>query len=246
MKMKNMETTLEKMDKCILNSLAFLDNKTVYVSIIFILFLYNSCLFSNINKFVSNLYDHAVVKVLVLLLIIYVSRKSCLIGILLTLSFVISLSYNSIMENFVSGYNSHENSFGEVDNNDNQFNESFVDRNHHDMLHKEKIEHRHQDRVDHRHERNNNLMNSEMEEHKNIHSEESKESFSNNLFMNEMRVNNETNDESVKSDCLNNYMPKYEGLSNLCDTVSTFKDSLDAQGLNHLNGYEKQEGYLIK
>ena len=238
MKMKNMETTLEKMDKCVLNSLSFLDNKTVYVSIIFILFLYNSCLFSNINKFVSNIYSHAVVKVLVLLLIIYVSRKSYLIGILLALSFVISLSYNSIMEHFVSGYNSHENSFAEVNNDSN---ESFVDSNHHAMFHKEKIEHKHQQNVDHRHERIN-----EMEEHRNSHSEESKESFSNNLFMNEMRENNETNNGSVKSDCLNNYMPKYEGLSNLCDTVSTFKDSLDAQGLNHLNGYEKQEGYLIK
>ena len=220
--MKNMETTLEKMDKCVLNSLSFLDNKTVYVSIIFILFLYNSCLFSNINKFVSNIYSHAVVKVLVLLLIIYVSRKSYLIGILLALSFVISLSYNSIMENFVSGFNSHENSFAEVNN---ESNENFTEKNG-NMVEEHRMNH--------------------SEEHRNSQSEESKESFSNNLFMNEMRENNETNNESVKSDCLNNYMPKYEGLSNLCDTVSTFKDSLDAQGLNHLNGYEKQEGYLIK
>lgn len=230
MKMKNMETTLEKMDKCVLNSLSFLDNKTVYVSIIFILFLYNSCLFSNINKFVSNIYSHAVVKVLVLLLIIYVSRKSYLIGILLALSFVISLSYNSIMENFVSGFNSHENSFAEVNN---KSNENFTEKNG-NMVEEHKMNHSEEHR------------NSHSEEHKNSHSEESKESFSNNLFMNEMRVNNETNNDSVKSDCLNNYMPKYEGLSNLCDSVSTFKDSLDAQGLNHLNGYEKQEGYLIK
>ena len=114
--MKNIETTLEKMDKCVLNSLVFLDNKIVYVSIIFILFLYNSCLFSNINKFGSNVYEHSIVKVIVLLLIIYVSRKSTLIGILLALSFVISLTYNSIMEHFVSGYNSNENSFAEVNN----------------------------------------------------------------------------------------------------------------------------------
>ena len=219
--MKNIETTLEKMDKCVLNSLVFLDNKIVYVSIIFILFLYNSCLFSNINKFGSNVYEHSIVKVIVLLLIIYVSRKSTLIGILLALSFVISLTYNSIMENFVSGYNSNENSFAEVNN---EMNESFTEKN--KNMQEENMNH-------------TNMEHTNMEQN-----EESKESFSNNLFMNEMRET-ESN-ESSKTDCLNNYMPKYEGLSNLCNTVSTYKDSLDAQGLNHLNGYEKQDGYLIK
>jgi len=219
--MKNIETTLEKMDKCVLNSLVFLDNKIVYVSIIFILFLYNSCLFSNINNFGSNVYEHSVVKVIVLLLIIYVSRKSTLIGILLALSFVISLTYNSIMENFVSGYNSNENSFAEVNN---EMNESFTEKN--KNMQEENMNH-------------SNMEHTNMEQN-----EESKESFSNNLFMNEMRET-ESNEPS-KTDCLNNYMPKYEGLSNLCNTVSTYKDSLDAQGLNHLNGYEKQDGYLIK
>lgn len=219
--MKNIETTLEKMDKCVLNSLVFLDNKIVYVSIIFILFLYNSCLFSNINNFGSNVYEHSVVKVIVLLLIIYVSRKSTLIGILLALSFVISLTYNSIMENFVSGYNSNENSFAEVNN---EMNESFTEKN--KNMQEENMKH-------------SNMEHTNMEQN-----EESKESFSNNLFMNEMRET-ESNEPS-KTDCLNNYMPKYEGLSNLCNTVSTYKDSLDAQGLNHLNGYEKQDGYLIK
>jgi len=221
--MKNIETTLEKMDKCVLNSLVFLDNKIVYVSIIFILFLYNSCLFSNINNFGSNVYEHSVVKVIVLLLIIYVSRKSTLIGILLALSFVISLTYNSIMENFVSGYNSNENSFAEVNN---EMNESFTEKNKNKNMQEENMNH-------------SNMEHTNMEQN-----EESKESFSNNLFMNEMRET-ESN-ESSKTDCLNNYMPKYEGLSNLCNTVSTYKDSLDAQGLNHLNGYEKQDGYLIK
>lgn len=229
--MKNIETTLEKMDKCVLNSLVFLDNKIVYVSIIFILFLYNSCLFSNINKFGSNVYEHSVVKVIVLLLIIYVSRKSTLIGILLALSFVISLTYNSIMEHFVSGYNSHENSFAEVNN---EMNESFTEKN--KNMQEENMNH---SNMEHSNMEHTNMEHSNMEQN-----EESKESFSNNLFMNERRET-ESNEPS-KTDCLNNYMPKYEGLSNLCNTVSTYKDSLDAQGLNHLNGYEKQDGYLIK
>ena len=36
MKLKNVDTSLEKLDKCVLNSLSFLDNKNVYVSIVFV------------------------------------------------------------------------------------------------------------------------------------------------------------------------------------------------------------------
>lgn len=109
MKVKNVDSTLENMDKCILSSLSFLDNKNIYISVIFILFLYNTCLFTNINNFVSDLYENSVVKVIMLLLIIYVSRKSCVIGLLLAISYVISLNFKSIMENFVSGYDSSSN-----------------------------------------------------------------------------------------------------------------------------------------
>ena len=243
--MKNMENALEKMDKCILSSLSFLDNKTVFISIVFILFLYNTCLFSNINKYVGNIYEYHVVKVIILLLIIYVSRKSYLIGILLALSFVISLTYNSIIENFISGYNSNESTYAEVNN---ESNESFVaHHDHDDMLHKGKRKRHLMGKKHHRENMDNMMKNSEMEELMNG-SEESKESFSNNLFMNQHHENRnmDESDEVTSSDCLNNYMPKYEGLSNLCNTVSTFENSLDAQGLNHLNGYEKQDGYLLK
>lgn len=109
MKLKNVDTTLENIDKCVLNSLSFLDNKNIYISVVFILFLFNSCLFSNINNLVSDFYENSIVKVIMLLLIIYVSRKSCVIGLLLAISYVISLNFKSIMENFVSGYDSSSN-----------------------------------------------------------------------------------------------------------------------------------------
>lgn len=109
MKVKNIDSTLENIDKCILCSLSFLDNKNIYISVVFILFLYNTCLFTNINNLVSDFYENSIVKIIMLLLIIYVSRKSCLIGLLLAISYVISLNFKSIMENFVSGYDSSSN-----------------------------------------------------------------------------------------------------------------------------------------
>ena len=74
MKVKNIDSTLENIDKCILCSLSFLDNKNIYISVVFILFLYNTCLFTNINNLVSDFYEKSIVKINMLFLIIYVSR----------------------------------------------------------------------------------------------------------------------------------------------------------------------------
>ena len=208
--MKNVDTGLEKFDKAILNSLSFLDCRNVYISIVFVLFLYNSCLFSNINNFVSGVYENNIVKVVMLLLIIYVSRKSCLIGILLAISYVLSLNYKSIMENFaISGFTNQE--YAPVEEGKSSNNSAGLEM--------ESL--------------NNNLnlgINSEM-----------------NMGMNnsENESFNNQSDSENNSDCMNNYMPKFESVSNVCDSVGTFKDAYDTQGLNNLNGFEKQVGYQI-
>lgn len=115
MKMANLNQSLGKLDNCINNSLKVLDDTNVYVSLLFILFLYNTCLFKNINSYVSSLYDYSVVRVVVLLLIIYVSRKSTCLAILLAMAYVISLYFNSLNENFES---MNMDNYKSVDNND--------------------------------------------------------------------------------------------------------------------------------
>ena len=122
MKIKNVDNTLENIDTTILKSLSLLDDSNVYISIVFILFLYNTCIFKNINNLVSEYYEYPTIRVIVLLLIIYIARKSCLIAILLAISFIISLNYKSIMENFepLSG-NNQENQ----ENQEDEVKESF-------------------------------------------------------------------------------------------------------------------------
>ena len=115
MKMANLNQSLGKLDNCINNSLKVLDDTNVYVSLLFILFLYNTCLFKNINSYVSSLYDYSVVRVVVLLLIIYVSRKSTCLAILLAMAYVISLYFNSLNENFES---MNMDNYKSVDNTD--------------------------------------------------------------------------------------------------------------------------------
>jgi hypothetical protein len=88
-----MDNNIKNFKKIWMNSLFFLDNPIVNVIIVVVLFLYVSCLFDNINNFVGNLYNFSIVRIIVLLLIIYVSPKDTTIAILLTLSYIISVNY---------------------------------------------------------------------------------------------------------------------------------------------------------
>ena len=86
---------LKNVNKVIRNSLGFLDNEYVYSVLVIILVLYNSLLFTNINNFVSNIYNFGLVRVLILVLLVYVSQKSTLLGLLLGLSYLLSVNMNS-------------------------------------------------------------------------------------------------------------------------------------------------------
>ena len=82
------------------NSLMFLDNSIINTIIVTILVLYCSTIFDNINSYIGNLYNFSVVKLVVLLLIIYVSPKDTTIAILLALSYIVSLYFSILSENF--------------------------------------------------------------------------------------------------------------------------------------------------
>jgi hypothetical protein len=83
---------------------SFLDNIHVNIVIIIILILYNSQLFTNINKSIENLYKYNFIKLLILLLITFIASKDTNIAILLGISYIISLNNVSI-EKF--GHNSY-------------------------------------------------------------------------------------------------------------------------------------------
>jgi len=220
MKLKNVDNTLENLDKAVLNSLSFLDNKNIYISVVFILFLYNTCLFSNINNLVSDYYQNSIVKVVVLLLIIYVSRKSCLIGLLLGISFIISLNYKSIMENFESTMfplpNSNEPSEAPFDSNkvSKETNEENMNENFEAPIQQGD---------------NDNL-------NLNQNTPEENESFQNN---------DENQNLLSSKKCNDNYSPLFEQVSDVCKPVSTYDNELNTQGLNNILGYEKLNGSTL-
>jgi len=83
-----------------INSLSLLDNCYVNSTIIIILVLYSSLVFENINMYIGELYNYSIIRVIVLLLIIYISRKDLTIAILLGVSYLVSVYYSSNKESF--------------------------------------------------------------------------------------------------------------------------------------------------
>tara|TARA_Y200000002_G_C22550161_1_gene607862 strand:+ start:179 stop:964 length:786 start_codon:yes stop_codon:yes gene_type:complete len=261
MKLKNVDTSLEKLDKCVLNSLSFLDNKNVYVSIVFVLFLFNTCLFTNINNYVSEVYQNSIVKVLMLLLIIYVSRKSYVIGLLLALSYVISLNYKTIMENFVSGYDSGDKLLHELKDNtqtNSEPNESFM--NHLPSENESFMNHppsENESFMNHPPSENETFMGDLPSENETFMGDLSSENESfmnhpsseNETFMSDLSSENESfMNESIKEkkNCSTiKDATKHQEVNDLCKPVNTFNNSLNAQGINNITGYEKVVGSSI-
>jgi hypothetical protein len=76
-------------------SLNFLDNKTYRYLVIVLLVLYSS--FVSIRYNYSNLFNHWLVRLLFLIVIVYVSMKDVTIGILLAISMLISINYKPVL-----------------------------------------------------------------------------------------------------------------------------------------------------
>jgi hypothetical protein len=54
---------------------------------------------------------------------------------------------------------------------------------------------------------------------------------------NRMPVMSNNNVPSNTSSCMNNYVPQFESVGNLCEPVATYKNELNAQGLNSPEGF---------
>ena len=217
--MKNVDNTLEKMNSTMRQSLGFLDNTNVYVAVVFILFLYNLCVFKNINVMVGNFYEHTIVRIIMLLLVIYVAQKNCVLGLLLGMSYIISLYYNSMMENFENEDMKEEikdrmdTKMSEMNDEEDNSEDDMNDTNVEGFMTKPgmDLDLSNKDIVD-----SNSMDNS---------------SINNNLS---------------KKTCMQNYYPQNENVGDVCSPVATYQGEFNAQGLNEPIGYDdNQGGYTI-
>jgi hypothetical protein len=213
---------IKNINKVWVNSLSFLDNSIVKSVIIIILVLYSSSIFDNINSFVGNIYNFSIVRLLILLVIVYVSPKCPTIGILLGISYVISLSYMVNNENFAPFQ-------------DNKFNYSPVSP------------------TSVQEENQNNYKRNVMVDRSVpaiepffplVNEDDTSKSFDMRLRNTNVNTRSNSNQEhrpsgnvNVPESCMQNYTPQFETVSDVCTPTATFKNELNAQGLNFPEGF---------
>ena len=242
-------------NKGLKNSLKFLDNEMIYWIIVIILFLYNTCIFMNINEFFSNMYEFGIVRVIVLLLVLYTSQKSYLIALLLAMSYIISIYFdkekitkenfltNMETENNFDNYNTEENNMHTEDNFDNHNTEennmhtedNFVNHNNTIKSDEESIHHEEESIHD---KKKIKYHKEKLKYHKEKlkHHEEESKTFTEN-FKSEKKSDLYMNNFLDQTKCLQNYNPDYEKVGDVCEPVATFEGEYNAQGLNYPIGY---------
>lgn len=195
-----MDKSMKSLDKCWNDSLSCLDNIYVKVVLYVVLILFASKYFENINMYFAHLHkNYKFLNIIVLLLIVYLGRKCPVIGILLAICYVISLTHMSSNEKFTSGTSGDDGSSSGGD--DDEDKTMYANAN-------------------------------------------STEDNVENFLPNFMRANEEKEEKSFdfemkknSGDCKSLYTPEFEAVGNVCDSVNTFKDELNAQGLNSPLGF---------
>ncbi len=196
---------IKNINKMWTNSLSFLDNSVIKSIIIIVLILYSSTIFDNINSFVGNIYNFSIIRVVILLLIVYVSPKCPTIGILLGISYLISLNYMVNNENFGSfpGFQQNDTIESPVDDK-TKVRESFFPL---------------------------------------VNENDNANSFDTRLNNTNINTRSNSSEEkqglNVPESCMQNYVPRFESLSDVCSPTSTFKNELNAQGLNFPEGFDQ-------
>ena len=238
---------LKNFKKVWINSLSFLDNCMVQSVIAIVLVLYCSTIFDNINSFIGNLYNFSIIKLVVLLLIVYISPKDTTIAILLALSYVISLSYMVNNEYFDSSTipSQEMDSMGIMPSPQMNVMDNMPSPQMNVM---------------------DNMPSPQMDGMENmtsspqmggmtlpIYNKDLVESFFPMQNNNETSVNfdpivnrqimkNNIHEElpekiNYEKSCMQSYTPMFESVGNVCSPTATFKNELNAQGLNYPEGF---------
>jgi hypothetical protein len=202
---------MKNLKKVWMSSLSILDNSYVNTSICIILVLYCSTIFDNINAFIGNLYNYSIVKIIVLLLIVYISHKDTNIAILLAMSYLISISYMVNTENFSSKMAEEEGIY---------------------KKNNKKI------RVGVEVEEENKSRSRSRKEHFFPMMTENTTTFEENKPNKQIHSTRTTQSAQTSADCMLNYTPTHESVGNVCTPVATFQNELNAQGLNFPEGFD--------
>ena len=207
-----MDSNMKNIKKVWLNSLSFLDNSVINSIIVIILILYSSGIFENINIFIASIYDYSLIRLIILLLIVYFAPKDITIAILLAISYLVSLHFMKHSEHFYS-------------------NSKYVKPEHEERLVKQMAQIALKPSKKETKESFFNFNNIDNEIPPPTHT------VNKTNKTNKMEESYEINNNLPKSACMEMYDPKFEEVSDVCSPTATFKNELNAQGLNFPEGF---------
>ena len=253
-----MDSNMKNLKKTWLNSLSFLDNCTINSIIVVILLLYSSQIFSNINTFIGNFYNLGIIRLIVLALIIYIAPKDPTIAILLAISYIVSLHFMIENEYFVSNGSEEEESkilrTNESMKKSSTLNMGVVQNKPsvNSMSNNQNLEMRTQPLSKNSVNTNSSMkkMTESFIPRPNMYEEQNSDSYkivkkSNptpTITQNQQvqQANKKSSQQNVlnNKECMNMYTPRFESLSDVCTPTATFKNELNAQGLNFPEGFD--------
>lgn len=107
------ENIMDTAQKHIVHALGFLDNKYIRTILIVILIIYNSAIISDVNVAISNIINIPIVKLLLVVVITCLALKDTVLAILLAIALVMSSYYSmNVTENFTDQIKNAVQGFG--------------------------------------------------------------------------------------------------------------------------------------
>lgn len=204
--------------KILTNSLKILDNSYVSCTIIFILVLLASTLFSNINYEIKKLLNHNIIRLIIILLIVWIAPKN------VTMAILIAIIYCSCIHGYkFEGFKSKTTTEEDSDSVESKSSEKKDTK----------------DKKDKKYEKS-----ASKEDFENKDDEEDiQEDFipffmSNNDFEKQYDSGMAT---TTHKSCLSTDPNQFELVGSACSAVSTFDGELNAQGMNSVMGFNMHQ-----
>ena len=239
--------SLKNIEKAWMSSLSCLDNTYVSSIIVFVLVLFLSGIFHNINMFFAGLHKMALFRILVILLVIYIFPKNHLIAILLLACYVLS-QHNADVSKEMFATMTKPNGSQKMRQ---------IPSEEHRMVTSE--EHRMATSEEHMPVKMVSKGPTMSKKQEKMPSEESPilkrtiESFipmsggvdSESTFSTPSKEkssshpkHNVPSSNLSQADCMKLYTPHFESVGNVCQPTATFQNELNAQGLNYPEGFD--------
>ncbi len=226
---------MKSIEKVWSSSLKFLENPTVVLILTVVLVLLASTLFSNINDAIRGIFSNKIVRLIVILLIVYVSPKNPTVGILLAMVYLLSITPYEHFESEPATYPPAETLLEMSDNNRGDQTNTEVKVEDTTEINKA---------IQNRQNENAQLLGGDKEKKEHFtndgeeEEEEEAEHFIPFLSNNDFESSSFTGPrQSAKGDCLSTNPNGFELVGNACAPVQAFTGEFNAQGMNAITGF---------